>query len=614
MKKHQKEKEEKIEKNEPIIKKKSFYKKKWLYIAGIVAVLVVGLIIYRAFAADRPIEYETVKVERGSLRQTVDATGNIESTDEFSLRFESSGRVGKVYKKVNDGVVVGEKIAELELAELNARIAQASASVSRAYANLNKELAGSTEDYISGLKAKLRQAEANLEQSQANYASLINQAEADVETAYNNLKKSEGGEDSLIVEYAYEDMSALLRSIQAGLSKALIEADNILGVDNERANDDFENVLSALNQSKLFTARNNYNIAKSSKHDADVAINLLNGSSNRVDVDAAAVQAEKALNDMRALLFSMSEVLDNTIPIGSLSQSELDIMKTNIQAVRSSGATDYAGLLNQKQAIESAKNSYGNYKIAYDSSLSYLYNLRKRSNADAAFYQATVDQAKATLQDAENPPREVDLAAYRASLWEAQANLSQMVAIRDKSIIKSPMDGTIGKINAKVGEFITSQEVAVKLISPHFEVKVDIPETDIIKMSLGDKTEIKLDAYGDEPGFSGMVTEIEKGETIIQDVVYYTVTVSIDDSEDYEILNGMTANIVFYTQKKDDILFIPLRTIKRDEEGGYVNILENNELKKIYIETGLRGDGGLVEVVSGLIEGQEVIVRELTKT
>jgi len=96
-------------------------------------------------------------------------------------------------------------------------------------------------------------------------------------------------------------------------------------------------------------------------------------------------------------------------------------------------------------------------------------------------------------------------------------------------------------------------------------------------------------------------------------VVYYKVTVSMEDNseDEFNILNGMTANVVFYTESKDNVLYIPQRTIRADEENKkYVLVLKNNKAEKVYVGTGLRGDNGLIEITSGLEEGQEVIVRE----
>ncbi len=591
------------------IKKKKWYKKKKFYII-VAVVLIIGLIILGQLKnKNEGPEYETVKVERGNLTQTVDATGNVESANELDLRFETGGKIARIYKNVNDQVKAGEVIMSLDLAELNARVSQAQAGVDRAEANLDKLLSGQTEEYLLTLKSKLDQSLANYDQVKAQYNNSINDAESAVATAKINLELSEGGDNSQIVTDAYNDTVALLNTVQYVLGNGLTESDNILGIDNTLANDDFEDVLSALNSSVLNQANSRYYTAKSTKYDADQIINQLNSNSSREQIDWAVDTSKDALFNMKNLLFTVSEVLDNTIAIGNLTQAELNTLKTGIQTVRGSVATQYTNLINQEQLINAAKNSFDTYQIAYDKAVANLNNLKSKQSADLAAAQALVDQAEASYNDAKNPPRTEDVSNYQATLQEAQASLAQAVASRNKAMIIAPVEGVVGKIDGKVGQYVTYQDNVAKLVSPHFEIKVDIPETDIIKIALNNTATVKFDAYGDEVNFTGVVSEIEKGETVIQDVIYYNVTVSLDDISEKEILNGMTADVIFYTAQKDNTLYVPLRTVRtRDNGNKYVRVLENNQVKEVDVSTGLRGDDGLIEIISGLNEGQEIIL------
>ncbi len=591
-----------------IPKKKKWYKQKKFYIIVVVGLILVSIVYAKFLKPEPAIEYETAKVERGTLSQTVDATGNVESAGEVSLRFENGGRVGVIYKKAGDEVKRGETIVSLELSGLNAAVAQASANVQKAQADLDKVIAGNTDEYVSSMKAKLDQAEANLNQIIATSDDTIANAEAALETARLNLELSEGGEDSQIVEDAYDDLVALLNSTQSTLSAALTEADNVLGVDNTLANDDFDEVLSALNSSKLNTAISKYHSAKGAKVDADVMINSLGFTNEHTTVDWAANTTEEALASMKDLMFAVVEVLGSTTPIGSLTPAELNTLKTNIQTDYTAVNTAYTNLVNETQAVETAKSSYGTFQVTYQNTLANLENLKKKKTADMAAYQALVDQAQANYNDAKNPPRDVDLAGYEANLSASKASLSQAVANRNKSVISAPVDGVIGKIDAKVGEYISLGEDVVKIISPHFEIKVDIPETDITKVSLGDDAEIKLDAFGEDVKLIGLVTEIEIGETVIQDVVYYTVTLTLEENGEDEILNGMTADVLFFTEEKENVLYIPSRAV-RTNGSKTVRVLENEEVKDVEVELGLRGDNGLIEVVSGLEEGEEVVIK-----
>jgi multidrug efflux pump subunit AcrA (membrane-fusion protein) len=129
--------------------------------------------------------------------------------------------------------------------------------------------------------------------------------------------------------------------------------------------------------------------------------------------------------------------------------------------------------------------------------------------------------------------------------------------------------------------------------------------------------EITLDAFGDEIVFGGYVDFIEPAETVIQEVIYYKVK-SVFSKEDnniayYEkIKPGMTANVTIFTAKKDNVLLCPIRAVleKTNDLGKrikYSRVLEKGDVREVEVETGLRGDQGMVEILRGLEEGDEVI-------
>lgn len=594
-------------------KKKKFYKRKSFYILVAIFLVVAFGVYAKAKNANKAPTYETAKVEKGALSQTVDATGNVESAGSLDLRFQKSGNLTKLYRLATDTVKAGELIAEVDISSENAQVAQASASVAQARANLDKVLSGATNDYVIGIKSTYDKAKASLDQIKATSADAVANAEAVLRTAENNLKLSEGGDNSQIVGDTYQNLFASIQSIQNSLSNSLTDSDNILGVDNTLANDDFESVLSSLDSSKLNTAKFKYSIAKLAKNNLDSVAAKLSLSSSHDDIDNAAIVAESGLVSAKDLLFAMSEMLDATVPIGNLSQSELTTKKSTISADRSDVSSKYSIIISNVQAVETAKNSYTTYAIAYDKAKANLENAKVKAQADVDSAQASLTQAEAQYNDVKNPARSEDVSSARAQLAGAQASLSQAVAARNKGRIVAPVAGTIAKINGKVGEFVNANDIFVQLINPTlFEINVDIPETDIVKISYGNSVDITLDAYGEDNHFSGVVTEIEVGETVIQDVVYYKVTISMEDNNsDYRILNGMTSNILFYTEKKEDVLYIPQRTVQTDSNGKkYVRVLTNSKVENVYIETGLRGDNGLIEVTSGLQEGQDVVVRQ----
>src|SRR5437764_5173725 len=105
---------------------------------------------------------------------------------------------------------------------------------------------------------------------------------------------------------------------------------------------------------------------------------------------------------------------------------------------------------------------------------------------------------------------------YESSLHEierAQAGSSQARDQLSKTTIYSPIDGTVTVLNSKQGErlvatgqFAGTEVMRVADLS-HMEARVDVNENDVVSVKVGDKAEIKIDAYGDRK-FKGVVQQI----------------------------------------------------------------------------------------------------------
>ena len=123
---------------------------------------------------------------------------------------------------------------------------------------------------------------------------------------------------------------------------------------------------------------------------------------------------------------------------------------------------------------------------------------------------------------------------------------------------------------------------------------------------MGDQVEITLDAFSSDDKFIGTVTFIDPAATDIDGVIYYATKVSFNE-KDERIKSGMTADLTISTDSREDVLVVPSRAVIYREDKKYVQVLNGEILSEIEVSTGLRGDGGLTEILSGLTEGTEVV-------
>lgn len=241
-------------------------------------------------------------------------------------------------------------------------------------------------------------------------------------------------------------------------------------------------------------------------------------------------------------------------------------------------------------------------------------------NSQLAEAKANVAAQKATLTNEKKhslyTKDQVD--SQRAVVDQAEAAVSQVMDQFKYLTIYATVSGTVISKGVEEGETIVANSAAgnapVVTIAEDgpFDVTSNIPESDIIKIALGQSADITLDAFPADQVFSAKVSEIDPASTVIQDVVYYQVKF-LFDSPDSQFKNGMSANIDVHTAEKDNVVSVPARAIKDDNDQKYVEVLKDaktNAIDKVYVTTGMQGDEGMVEITSGLKGGENVITYE----
>ena len=270
-----------------------------------------------------------------------------------------------------------------------------------------------------------------------------------------------------------------------------------------------------------------------------------------------------------------------------------------------------------EQSIASAKLNFG--LEAGSAAASQI----SQYEANVKISEASLKAAQASLDSKKAPPRQVDLESYRASVQSAQASLLSAEANRSKAFIYAPVNGVITQKNNEVGESnSTAKPVLVMLADSDYEIEVNVAESDIAKVQIGQITNITLDAFGDDHIFKGKVMMIDPAETLISDVVYYKVKISIDKDESLatgqnvteqhlkDIKSGMTASVTIFTNRKEGVLMVPERAVIVKDNKKIIRVLVDKKKQTIVekeVQTGLRGNEGMVEIISGLNEGEEVV-------
>lgn len=255
-------------------------------------------------------------------------------------------------------------------------------------------------------------------------------------------------------------------------------------------------------------------------------------------------------------------------------------------------ATDKASLDAQKVSISTAISSV----TALQSSV--------------ASYKVALQTAKDNLSAKQSAPRQEDVDLAKAQMLSAQGQVDAAQAILNNSLIVAPASGTITQIDIKVGEQATpSKEVMILQDIGSLYAEADISEANIATLQVGQPIDYTLDALGPDQHFSGKVLTINPASNVISGVVNYLVKGSLENIPN--VKPGMTVNMTILVAKKDNVLAVPSTAVINKNNKQYVKVIDNSKSKtyhEVEVKTGLRADGGLIEIISGLNEGQEIII------
>lgn len=215
-------------------------------------------------------------------------------------------------------------------------------------------------------------------------------------------------------------------------------------------------------------------------------------------------------------------------------------------------------------------------------------------------------------------PEEKEVA--KLSVDEARAGIQTIRNQLKKYVLTSPIDGFVIKKNFDKDETAQAMMPVVTIMKGDaIEITANISEADIAKIKLGQKAMITFDAFPSDKIFEAEVIKIDPAATVIQDVVYYATTFSILKNENNQDLTelsqkmrvGMSVDLDILTAEKNNVLAIPIQAVKEINGEKYVEILTkkdiNEKVEKVKVKTGLFGDDGLVEIISGLKNGDEII-------
>lgn len=593
-------------------------KKKIIIPVIAVVMVVMAFLGYTQIKKGKETSYVTAEAKRGTVIQDVFATGSIIPAKELDLSFDVQGKVEGVYVKVGDAVTNGQLLAVLDDDDGQMQVLESQAALDIAKAQLAQVEVGTQSEDIAVSETTLTNAEKDLEQIKITSAEDVASAFQSVTSAqvtYDNAVKNlaDVGKEAVSdlqddYDDALNDLDEIYLDLFDGMDeiKDILEDDTFTGfciydsqlkVEIDESKDFADNALLVLKNELAFVkaSSTNENINSSLDIFKDNIVIVKNALDLMFDglaeSDTSATFTQTSLNTYKT----------NINADVSNANSAVSTINTNIQTVKNTK-------LNNEITINTAQRSVDTAQASLTSADQALVTAEATAGSQVIDAENAVELAEKQLllKQAEAQSYEVELA--QAQVRQAEAILAKSYNALEKTKLYSPIAGRITEVNKEVGENIINGEVAVNLISEsEFQVESDVSESDITKITLDDEVMTTFDAFGPDEFWTGKVIKIDPAERVIQGVVYYRVTVELVELNG--VMSGMTANLTIMTDKKDNVVYVPTRAVKRDERGEYVNVLkEDGTIEERSVELGLRGSEGDTEILEGLSEGEIVVI------
>lgn len=602
-------------------------------LAVVVILTIGGIWFFTRPATAQTFVTDTVK--RGALNQTVEVTGELKSVYDLSLSFETSGTLTSVFANIGDMVRAGDVLAELNTSELGAAAEQARQGVIAAQADLDLKLEGISLEEEASERASVAVAQAQYDAAAIDLRSAVIAETTGNAEDVATLTSSQSDYDQVAAQneettsQAAEDLDAALMTGLITARTGLETADQILGVENGLLNIEFKQYVGILDITTISNAHDSFEEAMTARDSAEDAVLALTTLSTEAEVLVAYSRVSTALSFVSNTLLYTSRVLDASVSdSGTFSNADLIALRSTIAAERSTVSSAISALISSKQLYDTAlrqstdrmtdaTNALALAEAQQDAGEASRSSAVLKAEASLAVQTASLMKSQALLNKVLADPRDIDVAGLKASIARAQADYDAALARLRKAQIVAPIDGIVTDIMFDVGEQVSVGAQMITEIAGNdtYEITLDVPEADISKLAVGQIADITFDAFGDRVSFSGSVYSLNPGEKVISDIVFYEAKVLLNTEQDVSMLKpGMSANVVIYTNHKEDVLYVPTRTILERSGVPYVRVPKNDrEFDEVTVTTGLKADDGITEILTGVTEGQTVIVTVKTQ-
>lgn len=610
-----------------------------------------------------PVE-QTAKVQRGTIRTTIGASGVVAPLQDVTLNFNSGSTVKTVNVVVGQRVNTNDVLGTIDTSDLALSLQQQRANVASAQAKYDQVAAGSTQKDIDVAQANVDAARAKYDATATINPKDIQVARANLDSAIASYNATVQGtttpQDITNAEAAVRSAQAKLDALRAGPLKAdVISAQSKVQQAQQNLDKVKSDSANAKQQAQI-TWEKSADATKSAQRAFDIAnATYQQAKSTNKDPNSAsggttgsAVAAVPTITPLK--LESYKQAADSAFLTEQQAEKTQEANRLAYENAKSAEINNVASAQQQLNDSQSAlsklvagptNEDLTQAQATVDQAQAQLDKLKRGPTAaDVAKAQAQIDSARATLNDLLAGPKATDLQQVQASVNSAVATLNDLKAGAkptdletalaaldqakaqrdlaqlkiDQATVRAPFAGLITQVNVVPGQIAsggggttsasttTATTAAFDLVDDsQLHVDVNVSESDAASVQVSQPAIISLDSVPGTP-LQGSVDRISPIATTTSNVTAFPVRIVFAPTQ-AAVRPGANATVQIVTALRQNVLTVPVRAVTQINGQPGVTVLFNNSTFLVPIRTGL-SDGRNTEVISGLDEGDTVVL------
>jgi multidrug efflux pump subunit AcrA (membrane-fusion protein) len=510
----------------------------------------------RVLGQSTQVTYQTATASRGTVAETITATGPIAAAQTLPVSFTASGKLVDLKAAVGQAVKKGDVLAQLDTTDLQGALDQAKASLAQAEASYAKAQQGATPEEKAAAQVALENAQRAAQDAAKSAAASTASAQRDVESAQASV-----GASQTSLQAARDALAAAQAQRETKLAADKLAVDNA-----QKALEGAQATIAtqpAIQKEQLDKARTDLWAAQISR---DATCGRGDGTAC-ASAKATVAGLETNINTVAAQAAQTGKQNEQTL---GQAQAAVETAKATLASDEASQA---AAVKTAENNVKSAQATVNTAQIGTSKAQSQAAASAQTAQASANTAQGQVKTAEASLAQTAAGPLKADVDIAAAQVANARVAVQLAQSNLDAATLKAPIDGTVAAVNGAIGQQIsgggssssssssstttTSTSGFITLVTlDDLQVTANVNEADVGKVKTGNPVSFTVSAF---PGktFAGQVTQIQPTGTTTSNVVTYAVTSSIKSVEGTLLYPGMTATVTVTTDERDNVVLVP---------------------------------------------------------